>query len=203
MSLVSDALTWGRGEFSSDEAARANAARAEAADQAEREAVAADAFRKGHEQMMALNAEIAAAASVAAAERASVDLRKQALYDTVFLIGAADGSFSDSERAKLAIGLQGLLGDGFDTAEINQSLETARVLRDEKGVKGVAEDVAARIPDERERACLLTIASTVAWLGGGVGTKEGLALQAIAAAFGLPINKLHEIMGAAAKIAKS
>ena len=59
---------------------------------------------------MALNAEIAAAASVAAAERASVDLRKQALYDTVFLIGAADGSFSDSERAKLAIGLQGLLG---------------------------------------------------------------------------------------------
>lgn len=202
MSLVSDALSWGRGEFSNDEAA-AEAARAAAAHKASDDAVAAEAFRRSHEQMMALNAEIAAAASVAAAERASVDLRKQALYDTVFLVAAADGSFSDSERAKLAIGLQGLLGDGFDTGEIAQSLETARVLRDEKGVKGVAEDVASRITDERERACLLTIASTVAWLGGGVGTKEGLALQAIAAAFGLPINKLHEIMAAAAKIAKS
>jgi hypothetical protein len=79
----------------------------------------------------------------------------------------------------------------------------AHELFEQGGVKGTAASVAERITDERDRSALLMIASTVAWLGGGVGTKEGLALQALTSAFGLQIKELHEIMGAAARIAKA
>ncbi|NUP07221.1 MAG: hypothetical protein HOW73_14295 [Polyangiaceae bacterium] len=196
MTWYSDVLSMGSNE--SDESARqAEAERAAAQREAE------SAFKDAQEKMAKLQAEAAQAAAVAAADRAQVNLRKQALYDAAFLVAAADGSFSDQERAKLAIGLQGLLGDNFSESDSNEGLETARALRDEKGLKGAAEDIAARISDQRERGSLLTVASVVGWLNGGVGTKEGLALQALAAAFGFPLPKLHEIMAVAHKVAKS
>ncbi len=43
----------------------------------------------------------------------------------------------------------------------------------------------------------LLAASAAAWKDGGVGQKEGLALQAFARAFGIPINELHKIMSEA------
>jgi hypothetical protein len=78
----------------------------------------------------------------------------------------------------------------------------ARVLFEERGLAGAAAAVAETISEEFERTALLSIASTVAWLGGGVGTKEGLALQALASAFGVPIKVLHQIMAGAATVAK-
>lgn len=193
---VSESLWWVKEINGSAEAEQAAA-------KASDEAAAADAFKQAQEKMTQLRAEALAAGEVAAKNRAEVDGKKQALYDTVFLVASADGSFSAGERAKLAVGLQGLLGDSFQESDVNQGLETARALFDAKGLKGVADDVAGRISDERGRASLLTVASVVGWLGGGVGTKEGLALQAIAAAFGFPLPKLHEIMGAAHKVAKA
>lgn len=200
MTITEDALAWTQKEFAAEERIRnavqtANNER-ETREAMERAKAAVDKFEASQAAVLADQAK------VVAARDAEDNKRKQALFDAIYAVAAADGSISETERAKLAVGLSGFLGDGFDVSTLQQSLENGRALFDEKGLKGTAADVAERITDEGERRCVLAIASMVAWLGGGVGTKEGLALQALTAAFGLPINKLHEIMGAAAKVAK-
>lgn len=202
MTITEDALAWTQKEFADEERARNEA------EKANEERATRESIERGKQAMAALQAAdatiqaAALAARVTAAREAEENKRKQALFDAIYAVAAADGAISDSERDKLAVGLSGFLGDGFNAGAMQQSLENGRALFDEKGLKGTAADVAERITDEGERRCVLAIASMVAWLGGGVGTKEGLALQALTSAFGLPINKLHEIMGAAAKVAK-
>jgi len=195
MSAVTDALSWAQRTFG-DKPAEA----APPASEEEAKAVVQAAFAAMRQQTERIAAVVAGGARP---DRASADPRKQALYDAMYLIAAADGSVSPEEQAKLTIGLRGLLGEGFDDSLVQQGLENASALLSEQGVKGAAESVASVISDAGERSLLLTLASVSAWLGGGVGTKEGLALQALAAAFGIPINKLHEAMAAAAKIAKA
>lgn len=201
MTITEEALAWSKKEFAAEERIR------NAVEKANEERETRESMERAKQAMASLQAadeavKAAVAAQVTAARDAEENKRKQALFDAIYAVAAADGSISDNERDKLAVGLSGFFGEGFEPASMQQSLENGRALFDEKGLKGTAADVAERITDEGERRCVLAIASMVAWLGGGVGTKEGLALQALAAAFGLPINKLHEIMGAAAKVAK-
>lgn len=141
------------------------------------------------------------ATKAAQSQERILEPRRQAFYDVIYLVAAADGAISADEQAKLVIGLRGMLGESFDESAINDGLNMAKTLRDEKGLQGAAAAIAEVITDAFERNSLTMIASTVAWLGGGVGTKEGLALQAVSGAFGMPIKSLHEIMGAAHKIA--
>jgi tellurite resistance protein len=197
--MIAEALNWGREEFSEAEKYREMK---EKFDQATSDEDVAKRMAEAKKAMADESMDLSEMAAVTAVQRTEVDPRKQALYDAVYVVAAADKSISADERAKLSIGLLGMLGESFDETAINQGLETARVLYDEKGLKGTTADIASRITAEGDRNALLTIASTVAWLGGGVGTKEGLALQALAAAFSIPINELHKIMAAAARIAK-
>lgn len=188
---LSSALSWIRSE-NGGESAKVDSQQTEEAVKATQAAIAAS--------MAQINAAVERAV---APERAAADARKQALFDTVYLVAAADGAVSPQEHAKLAIGLRGLLGDAFDAEGIDDALDMARVLHQERGLAGAAAAVAEVITDSFERNALTLIASTVAWLGGGVGTKEGLALQAIAKAFDIPIKLLHEIMAAAHAAAKA
>ncbi len=195
MSAVNEALAWAQRTFGDKPTEVAPPASEE-----EAKALVHAAFAAVREQSERIAAVVASGTQ---ADRGGADPRKQALYDAMYLIAAADGSVSPEEQAKLTIGLRGLLGEGFDEALVHQGLANASSLLTEKGVKGTAESVAGVIQDAGERSLLLTLASVSAWLGGGVSTKEGLALQALAAAFDIPINKLHEAMGAAAKITKA
>jgi tellurite resistance protein len=164
---------------------------------------AAEDVRRAQAAIQASMAQITAAAETAAAtdHRAEGD-RRQAIFDALYFVAASDGSITPAERAKLAIGLRGMLGEGFEEDAVDDGLEMARVLVAREG-KNAAGVIAQTITDEGERASLLLMASVVAWLGGGVGTKEGLALQALAGAFGIPIKTLHELMAAGAKAAKA
>ncbi len=144
----------------------------------------------------------AAAEEAVAADRSAADARKQAIFDSLYFVAAADGSVTPQERARLEIALRGMLGEGFDEATVDDGFEMARVLLQQEG-KGAAKTIASVISDAGERSSLLLMASAVAWLGGGVGTKEGLSLQALAAAFEIPIKTLHELMATAARVAKS
>ncbi len=132
--------------------------------------------------------------------REDVETRKQALFDAVYLVAAADGAISAAERAKLGTGLAGLLDGAIDPAAIDEAIEKACVLFGELGQDGVANAVAAALSEIDAQSSLLVIASAVGWLGGGVGTKEGLALQALARAFSMPIHTLHQLMAVGAKI---
>lgn len=192
--LIGEALAWARSEFGS----------AESSSPALSEEESKQAFAQAMSAVRAGTESIAGAvARTVAPERSEANAKKQAFYDAMYLIAAADGAISPQEKAKLVIGLRGLLGEGFDEADVDDGLEMGRVIIEERGLKGAAAAVAETISDVGERNLVLTLASVSAWLGGGVGTKEGLALQALAAAFEIPINKLHEAMGAAAKIAKA
>jgi tellurite resistance protein len=194
MFLVGDAISWARKELGSQQGSSETLSEDEAKAAM---ATANGAIRDGAETIAS------AIARTVAPDRTAANARKQAFYDAMYLIAGSDGGVSPQEKAKLVIGLRGLLGESFDEAEVDDGLEMGRVLVDERGVKGAAAAVAEAITDAAERSLLLTMASVSAWLGGGVGTKEGLALQALAAAFEIPINKLHEAMAAAAKIGKA
>ena len=166
------------------------------------EAAAAAEMKRALEQIQAQNAAITAAAEKAIeADRSAADGRKQAIFDALYFVAAADGSVTPQERAKLSIGLRGMLGESYDEEAVEDGLEMARVLLQQEG-KGAAKTIAGVITDAGERHSLLLMASAVAWLGGGVGTKEGLSLQALAAAFDIPIKMLHELMATAARAAK-
>lgn len=194
MFLVGDAISWARKELGSQQGSSETLSEDEAKAAM---ATANGAIRDGAEAIAS------AIARTVAPDRAAASSRKQAFYDAMYLIAGSDGGVSPQEKAKLVIGLRGLLGESFDETEVDDGLEMGRVLVDERGVKGAAAAIAEAITDAGERNLLLTMASVSAWLGGGVGTKEGLALQALAAAFEIPINKLHEAMAAAAKVGKA
>ena len=197
MMTIGNAVSWMRSEMSQAETAKAEAA------QEIDDAKSKEIFQAAQSSIDASMKEVSERlAEVAAKERTEANARKQAIFDTIYLIAAADGSITPLERAKLVLGIQGLLGDGADEATIDDGLSMARVLREEKGLAGAAAHVASVISEEFERYALLSIGSTVAWLGGGVGAKEGAALQAVSGAFGVPIKVLHQIMASAAAVAK-
>jgi tellurite resistance protein len=126
-------------------------------------------------------------------ERSDGD-KKQSLMDSVYLIAAADGEISAEERAKIAAALGALLGASMDGAAVDAGLESARAHVQSHGAVATADAVAKSVPDLDGRASILAVASSVAWLGRGVGTKEGLVLQTLARAFGISLADLHKLM---------
>ncbi len=66
-----------------------------------------------------------------------------------------------------------------------------------EGRDGRIRAVASVISDPGLRRATLLAGAGVAWLDRGVGEKEGLTLQALARAFDIPINELHQLMAKA------
>jgi hypothetical protein len=149
-------------------------------------------------------AEAAAAAAQAAqdAQAAAAATARyeqiQAVADAAYLIAGADGAVSAAETAKITDGLRQQLGEevGESTADM---LEVARQRLAEKGQKAIAEAVAAAFPDVMMRKAVFMVAAGVSWLDRGIGVKEGLALQALSGAFGIPMKEMHELLAAAKK----
>lgn len=135
------------------------------------------------------------AAAAEAKARDEANAKKQSIFDAVYAIAAADGSVSDAERAKLAAGLTTMLG-AISESEAQSFVTTAKQYYDEHGLEGTATMIAQAVPDGDGRRSLLILASAVAWLDRGVGTKEGLALQSLTRHFGFEISELHKCMAA-------
>lgn len=133
------------------------------------------------------------------AESAPPTEKAQALFDALFLIACADGVTSDTERKKIGESLCLLVGDSISSDQVDDGLEMSRVAFEEKGVEGLSKEIAGVLMDEVDRKCAVIVASAVAWLDGGVGAKEGHALQSLAKAFGLATSDLHLLMAEGAK----
>lgn len=166
-------------------AAAAEAARAQKAAEESRAAAQAAAAQAAHDQA-------AAAAAVARYEKI------QSVADAAYLIAGADGVVSAAEASKIGEGLKAQLGEevGGSTGDL---LEVAKQRLAEKGQKGVAESIAAAFPDANLRRAVFMVAAGVSWLDRGIGVKEGLALQALSGAFGIPMKEMHELLAAAKK----
>lgn len=123
--------------------------------------------------------------------------RLQAMVDVSFLVAAADGRISDGEQEKVVASLRRFTRDALDDAHLRTMLKTSQGRRDLEGVDGLAGRAAKLFSDADTRRALLMVAAAGAWLDGGVGTKEGLALQGISKAFDIPIGDMHKILGQA------
>lgn len=182
---MGEALGWAKSQFE-EVAARPNM---DAITKAANDAKAA---------VQAAQADAQKAVEAAAAEAKARDeatAKKQSIFDAVYAIAAADGSVSDAERAKLAAGLTTMLG-AISESEAQSFVATAKQYYDQHGLEGTATMIAQAVPDGDGRKSLLILASAVAWLDRGVGTKEGLALQSLTRHFGMEIHELHKCMAA-------
>lgn len=131
-----------------------------------------------------------------AAEAANNNSQVAALVETVYLVAAADGRFSGAECEELSAHVAALTDGRFSTSEI-ETMRSAAESRAHEGLESRAQAIAELLTDMDLRRSALLAASATAWKDGGVGQKEGLALQALARAFGIPINELHKIMSEA------
>ena len=142
-------------------------------------------------------ADAAAATAAAAGEaqaRDAENAKRQSIFDSIYAIAAADGAVTAVEQAKMVLGLGAMLGQSYDESTIVNALATAKELYESGGIEAIASAAAEAVPEREGRSALLVLASAVAWLDHGVGTKEGLALQALARTFDIEINDLHRLM---------
>jgi hypothetical protein len=171
------AISWARGAAGGRPVGQADAERIAAAmKQAASDASAGDA-----------------PASVRSQERAPKD-KLQALFDASYMIAAVGDDGAAEGRARIGAALSALFGDDAASVGVVMRLELARAFVKEHGGVAMSEAIAKAIPEHDERASVLMIVSAFATLGGGVGQKESIALQAIARAFGVPLTDLQKML---------
>ncbi len=153
----------------------------------------ANAYKEMLEREAAAKAE---AEAQNAAEEAHVGSQIGALVEAAYLVASADGRYTSTESEQLVERVGALTENKFAAEQIAAMADSASG-RASEGLDARAQAIAEILPDPELRRATLLVASAVAYLDGGVGTKEGLALQALARAFGFPINELHKIMGQA------
>ena len=120
-----------------------------------------------------------------------------AFVETAYLIAAADGTVSESERQRLSHGISQLTQGKLNDQQIQEHMQAAASRFQSEGRDGRIQAVASVISDPNLRRAALLVAAGVAWLDRGVGEKEGLALQAISRAFDIPINDMHKLLAQA------
>lgn len=154
----------------------------------------ANAYKEMLEREAAAKAEVEAQH---AAEEAAHGAQISALVEAAYLVASADGRYSSDESERLIERVGALTEDKFGADALASMAEAARGRVDAEGIAARAASIAEALPDPDLRRATLLVASTIAWLDGGVGQKEGLALQNLARAFGIGIDELHKIMGKA------
>jgi tellurite resistance protein len=122
-----------------------------------------------------------------------------AVIEAATLVAMADGRFSQTEAQRLVQRVHQLAGGRFSEEEIHSMAQEAAGRIEVEGAGARTDAVAAALDDDELRRGALLVAGAVGWGDGGIGTKEGLALQALARGFGLSINELHQILGQAHK----
>jgi tellurite resistance protein len=152
-----------------------------------------EAYQQMLQQEAAMKEQILARQAM---EAASHNSQIEALVETIYLVASADGRFSGDECAELSAHVAALTDGRFSTDEI-ETLRQSAEGRAGEGIGARASAIAEVITDMDLRRSALLAASSVAWQDGGVGQKEGLALQTLARAFEIPTNELHKIMSEA------
>jgi uncharacterized membrane protein YebE (DUF533 family) len=122
------------------------------------------------------------------------------LVNCAVAIAAADGETSGEEHQAIAQQLKAMLGD----AEVAQTLiEQAFMTVIQKDQASIFEEARAMLEGPGREAAF-TLAAATAARAGGIGTKEGIALQALARALeiGYPSAKYNELLGKGMRLAK-
>ena len=123
--------------------------------------------------------------------------RMSACVDAAYIIASADGSTSVEEVVHIADKLCGLTDGEVDASFVRTLIDEAQAKVERDGRDAVIASIGARCTTPNEREMAFLVAGNVSWTGGGIGTQEGLALQAIARAFGWEISHMHKVLARA------
>jgi hypothetical protein len=146
------------------------------------------------------SAMIAAVTGKASAPPDETDKRRDELAayaETAYFVASADGSMSEEEMNAIANRIEDLTDGQITMAITGMLLGTAAAKAAQSGRDALLAQVAKRLDTEAKREAGFTVAAHASWKGGGIGVQEGLALQAIARAFGWEINHMHKLLGRA------
>lgn len=138
-------------------------------------------------------------AAAAAAGSEEADKRRDELaacVETAYFVASADGKVTEEEMNAIANRIEALT-DGQITMAITGLWLGTAAAKASQDRNAILADVARRLDTEAKREAGFTVAANASWTGGGIGVQEGLALQAIAKAFGWEINHMHKLLGRA------
>jgi len=128
-----------------------------------------------------------------AAQMASV----AAMVETAYLVASADGSVSAEESNKIAQAVNTATSEGLGEDFCKSLVDTAAERLQNEGADARIADMGVVLTDADMRRAAMIFACGVAWLNRGVGTKEGLVLQALARAFDMSIHDMQKLLGQA------
>lgn len=132
-----------------------------------------------------------------AAAQAEAMVGAAALVETAYLVASADGSFSAAEHEKLARAVSGATGGLVDEGTAQALVDGAAERKSAEGQDARIHELGGMLGERNLQRAALLMACGIAWLDRGVGTKEGLVLQALARAFGMEIHEMHKILAEA------
>ncbi len=139
----------------------------------------------------------AADAANAAVQAVLQQAKFAAVIECAYLIASADGTTSADElsniKSKVAALTEGAVGEDLAAAFVKQAEGNAT----EHGRDARIANLATSLEADGDREIAFLVGANAAWTGGGVGAKEGLAMQAIAKAFGWEISHMHKLLGKA------
>jgi tellurite resistance protein len=121
-----------------------------------------------------------------------------ALAESVYIVAAADGSFSAGERTALASGLSGITD--ASESEFCELIDRVAPAVQEEGPSARFEEIGEVIDDPALREAAYLVACAVAWKDGGIGQKQGLALRGLKDAFGFSEAKHQQILAKARQL---
>ena len=152
------------------------------------------AFRQLLEQGSEERAAAEEAEQAAQAERAAW---LGALTETAYIVAAADGRLSDDERGEIVEGLAELVEKRIPSEEISDMVDRVTGAVEEEGQAARFAEIAGIISDTELRDAVYLVACAVAWKGGGIGEKQGLALRALKDAFDYSEGKHQQLLARA------
>jgi tellurite resistance protein len=139
----------------------------------------------------------AAARAAQAAQEATRLTRFGSIVEAACLIAAADGDVSADETGHVVDKLVSLTNNAVSKQQVSDMVKNTVAWAKTADRDASFARIATILPSKEERETAFTVAAHAAWTGGGIGVKEGLALQAIARAFGWEIPYMHKLLGKA------
>ena len=145
--------------------------------------------------------EVAEQHEVEVIEAANAEQKRQtelsACVEAAYLIASADGHTTTEEVSHIATKMCALTEQAFDKAHVEALIDLARQYSEAEGREARIAALGETVASEEKREAAFMVAAAVSWTGGGIGMKEGLALQAISRTFGWKINHMHKLLGKA------
>lgn len=119
------------------------------------------------------------------------------IVECAYLIASADGTTSADEVAHIKDNVQALTEGAISGELVDGYLRQAAKNVESDGRDARIQNLASVLKEAGDREAAFLVGASAAWTGGGVGTQEGLAMQAIARAFGWEISHMHKLLGKA------